>query len=167
MRRQGNIIAFYTHHDYLSNHYAARFLLKDFEFPTAEAAIMFCKAKLFADEEAANAILATDNPQEQKMIGRAVQGYDDALWVQKRAGYYLQIVLAKYRFNPGLRAELVGTGDAILVEASARDTVWGAGLAESDDRIFDQSQWRGQNLCGFIQMQARTILYNDTHIVTP
>lgn len=35
-----------------------------------------------------------------------------------------------------------------FVEASPSDRIWGIGLATTDDRIFDKSQWLGQNLLG-------------------
>jgi predicted NAD-dependent protein-ADP-ribosyltransferase YbiA (DUF1768 family) len=42
---------------------------------TAEQWMMFSKARLFGDDGAANAILATDNPDEQKRFGQNVQGF--------------------------------------------------------------------------------------------
>jgi len=50
-----------------------------------------------------------------------------------------QAVTAKFEQNPALRARLLATGDAPLVEASPRDSYWGAG-----------ADGKGQNRLGMI-----------------
>lgn len=160
MRRVGDVTAFYTRRDFMSNHYRCFFYVKGasgrlVQFSSMEQFLMFCKAMLFGDIEIAQKILAEENPQAQKLLGRMVKNYDDAEWVAKREGFYLKGLIARYDQNPGDRDKLMATLGTLLVEASDRDRVWGAGLSEDDDRIADPSQWRGQNLCGKGQMKAR------------
>lgn len=53
------------------------------------------------------------------------------------------------------RGKCVGTGDRVLVEASARDRVWGIGLGARDELAMSPQHWRGENLLGFALMEAR------------
>ena len=39
---------------------------------------------MFGDTNIAQAILLTDNPKEQKDLGRMVSNYNDAIWAAKR-----------------------------------------------------------------------------------
>ena len=40
-------------------------------------------------------------------------------------------------------------------EANPRDTRWAIGLAADDDRVLDESKWKGENLLGKVLMQVR------------
>ncbi len=53
---------------------------------------------------------------------------------------------------------LLGTGDALLVEASPFDKVWGVGLAPDDPRVHDPANWRGKNYLGEALMRVRQTL---------
>lgn len=155
MRRIGNVVAYYSWRDYPSHHFHCRFEYRDIWFTSVEQFMMYSKAKLFGDEEVAKKILETDNCQAQKMLGRDVQGFVEAVWKAKRNSIVFVANREKYRQNPNLLSLLLLTGDAILVEASERDRLWGAGLHENDDRIADPTKWRGLNLHGQIQMGVR------------
>ena len=45
--------------------------------------------------------------------------------------------------------------DAILAEASPKDSIWGIGLDASAASEMDPSEWPGQNLLGKILMELR------------
>ncbi|BDD79755.1 hypothetical protein [Burkholderia phage FLC9] len=155
MRRWGNVTAFYSKRDFMSNHYISYFTVKGIRFNCLEQFMMYCKAMLFGDQIVADAILVCEEPQGQKMLGRKVKGYDDAVWVAKREGYILIGMIEKYSQNPQERQRLMDTGDTILVEASERDTTYGVGLNENDPRIENPYEWKGANLCGELTMKAR------------
>ena len=69
--------------------------------------------------------------------------------------------VAKFGGDPRLKAYLLATGDAVLVEASPVDTIWGIGLAADDARASDPRAWRGENLLGFALVRARGILRGE------
>lgn len=56
--------------------------IDDRKFNTAEQWMMFAKACVFADADAANAILKTPDPSLQKRLGQQVRGFDEAVWDQ-------------------------------------------------------------------------------------
>jgi ribA/ribD-fused uncharacterized protein len=155
MRQWGNVTAFYSKRDFMSNHYICYFKVKGITFNCLEQFMMYCKAMLFGDKIIADAILVCEEPQGQKMLGRKVRGYDDAVWLAKREKYILIGMIEKYSQNLQERQWLLETGDSILVEASERDTVYGVGLNENDPRIANPYEWQGANLCGELTMKAR------------
>ena len=57
-----------------------------------------------------------------------------------------------------MRNQLLDTGNLVLVEPSARDKVWGVGLAENDPLIENEKNWKGQNLLGKALMDIRAEL---------
>lgn len=155
MRRWGNVVAFYSRRDFMSNHYICNFIIKGITFNCVEQLMMFCKAMLFKDLEIAAEILKATEPQAQKMLGRKVKGYNDAVWLANREKYILIGMIQKYAQNPQELKWLMETEDAILVEASERDRTYGVGLNENDPRIENPYEWQGANLCGELTMKAR------------
>jgi ribA/ribD-fused uncharacterized protein len=155
MRVIANVTAYYSKHDFPSHHYLCDFTVKGVKFSSMEQFMMYCKAMVFNDKKIAKEIMQTNNCQAQKMLGRDVKPYDEAVW----EGWRRRVVFIgnreKYRQNHPLLLRLLETGDTLLVEASERDTLWGVGLKETDDRIADPKQWRGENLHGQIQMEVR------------
>ena len=117
--------------------------------------MMAQKAALFGDEETRKKIMAAGHPREYKALGRDVKPFDAAAWDREKYGIVLQGNLAKFSQNPELLAFLLGTGDAILVEASPYDAVWGVKLPADDPRIHNPREWKGENLLGFALMETR------------
>ncbi len=64
----------------------------------------------------------------------------------------------KFAQHDDLKAYLLSTGDAVLVEAAPRDQIWGIGLGQDNPKALDPKQWRGQNLLGFALMDVRAKL---------
>ena len=124
-------------------------------YPTAEHFMMAGKARLFGDEAVALRILETTSPGDAKTLGRAVSGYDDKLWAERRYGLVVEGNTAKFGQNNALAEYLTSTGNRVLVEASPTDRIWGIGLAVDDSRTGRPSQWPGLNLLGFALMDVR------------
>lgn len=124
-------------------------------FATAEHYMMWSKAKLFEDELAAAAILAEDDPERARALGRTVTDFDLRVWERHRFQIVVRGSIAKFGQRGELRNFLLSTGDRMLVEASPDDPVWGIGLEADDPRAADPRTWQGQNLLGFALMTAR------------
>jgi ribA/ribD-fused uncharacterized protein len=116
------------------------------------------KAKLFGDNQAFTAIVASESPSRAKALGRKVRNFDEQIWSNHRFDIAVRGNRAKFEQNTELRDWLLGTRNQVLVEASPRDRIWGIGLAAEDERALDPKTWRGLNLLGFALMRARTAL---------
>ncbi|MEZ0115490.1 ribA/ribD-fused uncharacterized protein [Catenulispora sp. EB89] len=142
----------------LSQWYPAPFEVDGVRFATAEHCMMWGKAQLFGDEQAAAKIVAAGHPQEAKNLGRVITGFDEDAWVAARLAIVTAANVEKFRQNPDLLAFLLGTRERVLVEASPVDRIWGIGLAATDERAQDPARWRGLNLLGEALMAARETL---------
>ena len=127
-------------------------------YATAEQFMMAGKARLFGDADPLAAILAEPDPAACKRLGRRVRGFDEEAWARARFDLVVAGNAAKFGQADRLRQILVATGDAILVEASPRDRIWGIGLAAADPRAADPATWRGANLLGFALVKTRAAL---------
>lgn len=143
---------------YLSQWYRSEFKIGSRRFNCAEQYMMYAKARLFGDAAKAKRILKADHPKDQKRLGRAVQGFDQAIWDAEKYNIVLDANRAKFSQNRRLGKKLLSTGDAVLVEGNVKDPVWGVALRVDDPRIFDPAEWRGENLLGKILMQVRSEL---------
>lgn len=116
---------------------------------------------MFGDYETAHAILETQNPKEQKALGRKVKNFTPDEWntVARTIVYYGN--LAKFSQNPELLQQLLDTGDTLLVEASPYDTIWGIGLNEEDARNTPPENWKGTNWLGEVLVRVRQKLSNE------
>ena len=146
---------FFTEASPFSQWYRCRFVVDGKTFNCAEQFMMHGKAVLFADADAQAQILAADHPRDHKALGRKVRGFDDAVWKRERERIVRDGNRAKFTQSTELMALLAGTRGTTLVEASPYDRIWGIGLAASDPRAQDPSQWRGQNLLGKILTELR------------
>lgn len=134
------------------------FSIGGFTYPTAEHYMMVNKARCFGDFQAERLIFSTESPKDAKAYGRQVKNYDDIRWAAVRQQAVITGNLAKFMQNHKECRALLDTKNAILVEASPRDTIWGIGLEESHPDAVDPLRWPGQNLLGFALMEVRRLL---------
>jgi len=69
--------------------------------------------------------------------------------------------VAKFGQNQLLRDHLLGSSDAILVEAAPRNQIWGIGFGRGNPAVHDPLRWRGRNLLGFALVKVRGILRGE------
>ena len=105
--------------------------------------MMASKARLFGDDTALSAILATKDPLEQERLGRHVRIFDPELWRSECEHIVLHGNLAKFSQNEQMRLALIQTGDRRLAEASPHDSLWGIGLSARDPRTSSPDSWCG------------------------
>jgi len=142
----------------LSQWQRAPFVLGGVTFTHAEQYMMYAKALLFGDQDAAARILAAETPRQQQAIGRTIQGFDETMWALFREGIVFAGNYARFSQNPDQKELLLATRWTTLVEASPHDPVWGIGLAADDPRALDRSQWLGLNLLGETLTRVREAL---------
>lgn len=147
-----------------SNFQPCKIIYQGLTFPTTEHAFMWAKAEFFGDQQAKLKILQTDNPKEAQNIGREVKNYDDTKWNAVRYQIMYDINLIKYQQNPQLAKCLLSTGMKTLVETNGKDKIWGIGLYASDDRVLDESKWKGENRLGKVLMRVRQILRENKDV---
>lgn len=142
------------------------FVIDSTEYSCAEQYMMAQKARLFGDHYALVGIISTQDPEEQKRIGRSIVGYSDDAWQQLEANgkplcwnVVFKGNLAKFEQNEGLRKELFKTAGTTLVEASPVDTIWGIGLKQTDPRAQDRTKWLGKNWLGEVLTEVREALW--------
>ena len=110
---------------------------------------------IFGDENAAKAILKTEEPAQQQAIGRAAKGYVGHVWAGMRQVVLLRGLRAKFSQNMDLKQKLLDTDDAYLVECAGTDKIWACGIRLNDDKRFDAANWTGDNILGFALMEVR------------
>lgn len=127
-------------------------------FATAEHWMMVHKALAFGDRESADIILKNPNPDAAKRQGKLVKNYDDKIWASQRYQVVVAGSLHKFTSTPELTKALLDTGDAILVEASPYDKIWGIGMDVNHPDVEDPEKWQGDNLLGYALMEARDVI---------
>lgn len=149
-------------HIVFSNWFEADFELDRRVFASVEQYMMYCKAQLFKDPEASEAVMKLTDAAEIKALGRKVKNYNDHLWNGYRQLVVYRGVKAKFQQNETLKEHLLSTGDAWLAECEPSDRIWGIGMDLQDERRLDPSLWQGQNLLGYTLMQVRAELNGET-----
>ena len=138
-----------------SQWYPSKFIVEGQEFTCAEQFMMYSKAMLFGDIDAANKILHSTNPKEQKQLGRSVRNFNVDRWDAVAQSVVYTGNMEKFTQNPKLLEQLLATGETVLVEASPYDKIWGIGLTEAVAKVTPVEQWRGTNYLGKVLTRVR------------
>jgi ribA/ribD-fused uncharacterized protein len=130
-------------------------------FNCSEQYMMAQKAVVFNDNEILNQILLSENPKEQKALGKVVKGFDVDKWRSVARDLTYIGCYNKFLQNEKLRNIILSTNNKTLVEASPLDKIWGIGLAYTDSGIEDKNNWLGTNWLGQVLMKVRDDLRRD------
>lgn len=166
------------HERIFSNFYESPFIAdfwgEPIIFNCVEQCFMYAKACTFGDIAIRDEIVDLDrHPADYKLLGKQVRNYDDAVWSRVRTDIMYKALYCKFTQNPALRAILLQTQDAVLVETSPHDTIWGIGVGKTrrpGQKAVDWTDirnWEGENLLGFTLMEVRDAIRNDIHKVQP
>lgn len=161
MKQTNDYVFFFSGREPFSNWYKSDFTIKGIDFNCVEQYMMFSKARLFGDLEIASQILSTDDPKEQKALGRKVKGFDPDVWDARCVPIVTAGLIHKFTQNKELQDILLLTKGKTLVEASPYDKIWGVGLSASDPLITNPENWKGKNLLGIALMDARSAIENN------
>jgi ribA/ribD-fused uncharacterized protein len=141
------VIRFYSTKDEygcFSNFARSPIRLKGKNWPTAEH---YFQAQKFAGTEYEQAVRQAQSPMIAARLGRSRKQPLRPDWESVKDAVMREAVLAKFTQHEELRAVLLGTGDALLVEHTANDSYWG-----------DGGDGSGKNRLGEILMSVRAEL---------
>lgn len=102
------------------------------QYVTAEQYMMSEKALLFNDTQSYLKIVAEPDPKMCKHLGKLVAGFNQAVWDSALREIIFHGNLAKLQSDISIVEALLETGNAVLVEASPLDDIYGAGLERKD-----------------------------------
>jgi ribA/ribD-fused uncharacterized protein len=139
-----NVINFYSvTGDYgcFSNFSRHPIYLKGKRWPTSEH---FFQAQKFSGTEHEEAVRLCKTPREAANLGRSRKLPLRRDWEGVKDQVMLDAVRAKFAQYQDLKGVLLGTGDALLVERTQKDSYWG-----------DGGDGSGKNRLGQILMQVR------------
>jgi N-glycosidase YbiA len=137
-------IEFYGTRDeygFLSNFYRAHITLDERVWPTSEH---YFQGQKFAGQPHEEAIRRATTPRVAATLGRDRRQPLRADWEAVKEDVMLTALRAKFTQHPALRARLLATGDARLVEHTANDAYWG-----------DGGDGSGRNRLGALLMRVR------------
>jgi ribA/ribD-fused uncharacterized protein len=127
----------------------------------SEKAIMVCKASLMNDLNNFNNIVNSSNPKITKAYGRCVKNFDNEKWLSIVEFIAYDVLYQKFKSDDNISDILISTDNAILVEASPYDIIWGVGIGINNAKIYDMSKWHGKNILGYALMNVRKQLKNE------
>ena len=147
----GHVISeFRGRHGFLSNYHVCQFEIDGVVFQSSEHAFHYFKTNNAAQRER---IRCTPTAHKSKRVAQYVTLRPN--WNAVRDSYMLQAMWAKFSQNEDLKAKLLKTGDALLIEGNDwKDDYWGACRNKDID-------WYGYNHVGqllmYIREQLRTL----------
>jgi len=147
---------YFWHGPFSQWHLGCPFTVDGVEYNCCEQYMMAEKAKLFGDNETLRKIMATNSPNEQKALGRTVQGFDEGKWNVVAKEVVKKGNIAKFSQHPSLKEQLLATDGTTLVEASPYDKIWGIGLAADNPLCQDRQTWQGKNWLGEVLTAVRS-----------
>lgn len=149
----------------LSNFHPARFVIDGLEYSCVEQYMQAEKARMFGDTERDEQMMKATTPLAMKRLGRQVTPFDKDVWASRSRDVVETGLRAKFTQNPELRAALLLTGEAVIVECAPRDRLWGAGLGRARvEQIAEETPagarlaLRGRNMLGALLMRVRADL---------
>ena len=156
-----------------SQWYVHPFIVNGRTYVTAEQYMMSEKALLFGDLDSYKAIMNESNPKICKQLGRGVKNFDSKVWNESFREIVFHGNLGKLQSDINFVDALLSTGDAVLIEASPTDDIYGSGICKDDLFNLDGSlkvlpqDWhkdgetrQAENNLGFVLMGVRDLL-ND------
>jgi ribA/ribD-fused uncharacterized protein len=127
-------------------------------FPTAEKFMMMGKAALFNDDVIFAKMGKIDDPKVHRSLGRLVVNFDNEIWDKFSTDIVSLGNYLKFSQNPDIKKQLKNTKNAIIVEGSPMDRIWGVGLKFDNPDVLDKCKWRGKNLLGECLMFIRDLV---------
>ena len=122
------------------------FTLDGRDWPTSEH---YFQAQKFAHTSHAEDVRLAPRPAQAAAIGRERSRPLRPDWEEIKDDVMRRAVLCKFQQHADIRAILLGTGEAEIIENSPRDAYWGCG-----------ADGKGKNRLGLILMETRELLHS-------
>jgi ribA/ribD-fused uncharacterized protein len=148
----------YFKSDYPSQWFESPFIINNTIYNCCEKYMMAQKANYFGDYETEELIMNTNDPKEQKKLGRIVKNFNPDKWNEVADNIVYEANLAKYSQNLKLKNLLLATGGKMFVECSPYDNIWGNGMNITDTLKTPIQMWKGTNRLGLAIMKVRNTL---------
>ena len=156
------------------------FVVNGRTYYTAEQYMMSEKALLFGDYDIYSQIMKEKNPKQCKALGKMVQNFDGKTWGKVAREVLFHGNLSKLQADIELVDALLSTEQAVLIEASPLDNIYGSGIAKEDLLNSDGTlkvhpkDWhtkdnplkQSENKLGFVLMGIRD-LFRDLMKIAP
>lgn len=152
------------------------FVINGRTYITAEQYMMSEKALLFNDLKMYQAIMNEPDPDRCKKLGRQVKGFVGHIWDEAFPEILFHGNLGKLQSDIEIVDALLETGNAVLIEASPFDDIYGAGMRKEDLLKPDgtlktppqnwhkkDSERQAENNLGFILMGIRDLFRELMH----
>ena len=146
------------------------FVINGRSYATAEQYMMSEKALLFNDLDMYQMIMNEPDPDRCKKLGRQVNGFVGHIWNEAFPEIIFHGNLGKLQSDIEIVDALLRTGDAVLIEASPYDDIYGAGMKKDDllnpdgtlktlpqNWHMKNSERQAENNLGFILMGIRDL----------
>ena len=126
----------------------------------SEKSIMIAKAAAMKDIDTINIIIDTPEPINAsvdemksfctyiKNLGRKIINFNQDKWNILLPEVVFYTVTEKFKTDI-MKQLIMTTDNNLLVEAASYDKIWGIGMTEKDDDIFNIRKWKGYNLLGY------------------
>lgn len=136
---------------------------EEYLFSCVEQFMMYHKAVTFQDYAIAEQILGLWNvhASQYKKLGRKVKNFDADVWSEVSRVVVFGGLLQKFKQNPELKDYLISTGEAVIVEDSPFDKIWGIGMRADSPDFTHPKKWPGENRLGFLLMMVRDHLKKE------
>lgn len=139
------VSGFFREHRFLSNFHECKVVVDGIAYPSSEHAYMAEKTIHVEEKQLIAAFLTC---KEVKKYGSSEMNITRENWEYVRVTAMMKVLIAKFTQNPELKAELLATGDRLLIETNWwNDLFWGANKGG-----------RGLNILGECLMAVRSLL---------
>ena len=139
-------IYFYSHHDPVYgcfSNFSPHDIIDDNSviYPTSEH---YFQAHKFTDYYYFNRVLEAKTPNKAAILGRNKNYPLRPDWEAVKNSVMYKALELKFTQHPDISAVLLGTGDAVLIENTTNDYIWGCGTNKT-----------GENRLGILLMELR------------
>ncbi|VDH91408.1 Hypothetical predicted protein [Mytilus galloprovincialis] len=145
----------------LSQWYDCYFDINGKTFISTEQYMMYRKAMLFEDQEAADSIMKLKDQFQIKLIGRRVKNFDEKIWKENCKRIVYEGNYAKFSQNRMLKKVLLNTYPKLIGESRKNDSIWGTGMSIMHPAAYMPRTWTGTNWLGKILMKVREDLRQE------